>query len=284
MGGVRRTMRGPRGLPARVGEHWRRAGLPGVVAAAAARALGRPVEVRAPVPGTDRSVLLRLRTSDLWTFDGIFLRREYDVPLPEDTRLVVDAGANVGLAALYFAWRFPQARVLALEPDPENFTQLCRNVAGEDRIEPVRAALWGREGHVRLTDPGRGAWALRTEEAGGAGDRQRGAGGDGGPVRAVTLDGLLRERGLERVDVLKLDIEGAEREVLAGASAWMDRVRAVVAELHESLAPGATAAFQAAVADLPFRWARGEYRVAAREGHPWPGEGDVARARGGSGS
>jgi FkbM family methyltransferase len=218
-----------------------------------------------------------VRTSDLWTFDGIFVRREYDVPLPEDTRLVVDAGANVGLTALYFAWRFPAARVLALEPDPENFAQLCRNVAGEDRIEPVRAALWGREGRVRLTDPGQGAWALRTEEIRGYGrGRREGAGGecrDRGPVPAVTLEALLASHGLDRVDVLKLDIEGAEREVLAGASAWMDRVRAVVVELHESLAPGATAAFQAAVADLPFRWARGEYRVAAREGHPWPDEG-----------
>jgi FkbM family methyltransferase len=236
----------------------------------------------------DRSVRLRLRTSDLWTFDGIFVRREYDVPLPEDTRVVVDAGANVGLAALYFAWRFPAARVLALEPDPENFAQLCRNVAEEDRIEPVRAALWGREGRVRLTDPGGGAWALRTKEVrdgrnGGRREAEEG-GGDGGAVRAVTLDTLLRSHDVERVDVLKLDIEGAEREVLAGASAWMDRVRAVVAELHESLAPGATAAFQAAVADFPFRWARGEYRVAAREGHPWPGEGGAAPVRRGGGS
>lgn len=249
----------------RMGHHLRRGGWRGVADAVVAKVLRRPVSTLVRVPGARRSVRVRLRTSDLWTYDEIFERREYDVPLPADTRVIIDAGANIGLASVYFALRFPEARILALEPEEANFRLLRRNTEPYPNIEPIQAALWHHETRLDLEDPERGAWGYRVAER-----SQAGAEPSGTQVAAVTVPGLLDARGLEHVDVLKVDIEGAEADVFAHAGAWIHRVRAVIVELHEDLAPGCSDAYEAAVADFPHRWTRGENQVAAREDHPWP--------------
>lgn len=246
----------------RAKEHFRRGGARELTVAALASLLRRPLPVRVRVPGTDRGVTLRLRTSDLWTFDEIFGRREYEVPLPPDTRTIIDAGANIGLASVYFAMRFPQARILALEPEPENFHWLCRNVAPFRGVVPVRAALWSEDTSLALSDPGRGAWAFQV----GARTSER----PNALVEGRTLPTLLREHGMEGVDVLKVDIEGAEAEVFAASGAWIEAVRSIVIELHEGAAPGCSDGFDRATSEFPHRWRRGENLVVAREAHPWP--------------
>jgi FkbM family methyltransferase len=241
----------------RIWEHYDRAGVGGVWKALEAKLRGRPVEVRVRPPGLSFAVTLRMRTSDLWTYDQIFREREYDVALPAAPTAIVDAGANIGLASVYFAHRFPDARIVALEPEPANFAMLERNVAPYPQVRPVRAALWRERGTVELTDPGGGAWGFQVRPVVTPGVSP-------GVAPALTVADVMDSFGLPAVDILKIDVEGAEKEIFDDASAWISRVDTVVAELHDHLAPGASLSFARATSAFPHRWTRGEHVVVAR--------------------
>src|SRR5688500_19248701 len=87
-----------------------------------------PVAVTAPHTGV--TVLVRPNTSDVWTFEKIFISREYDLSFVDvDPRTIVDVGANVGYASVYFASKYPRARIIAVEPEATDFALLKRNTA-----------------------------------------------------------------------------------------------------------------------------------------------------------
>src|SRR5262245_54333406 len=84
-------------------------------------------EFEAMIPNSSRRVLIRLRTTDGAVFHKVFIENEYDLALAQDPSIIVDAGANVGMTAVYFALRYPNARIIAIEPESENFGILKSN-------------------------------------------------------------------------------------------------------------------------------------------------------------
>lgn len=137
--------------------------------------------------------------------------------------LIVDGGANVGIMSLYFLTRYPTARLVAVEPDPVTF-EVCRQ-----NLEPfsphvrlVRGAVWSHDGILSLM-PSEQEWATAV------GPAQSGTAGD---VPAFGLRSLITpENG--PVDLLKLDIEGSEREVFStGVEEWLPRIRNLLIEVH----------------------------------------------------
>ena len=108
---------------------------------------------RATVPGSNIKVFLRLGSSDISVFNGIFRWLEYCWDLERSPRTVVDGGAYIGLSAIYFTMRYPGVRVIAVEASESNFNLLVRNTSDFPNIEPVHAALWPQPGSLELTDP-----------------------------------------------------------------------------------------------------------------------------------
>ena len=102
----------------------------------------RPREEQAMPPGGKHPIFIRLKTSDFRTFLKIFRDREYELELGKEPQTILDAGANVGFASVYFAIKYPRAKIIAIEPESANFAQLKRNVAPYPNIIPVQAALW----------------------------------------------------------------------------------------------------------------------------------------------
>ncbi|HEY3358155.1 MAG TPA: FkbM family methyltransferase [Polyangia bacterium] len=225
----------------------------------AARAGG---EVRLQLPGFPAPLRLRARTSDVITFEKIFVQDEYDLPYPfEAPGLIVDAGANVGFSAIYLARRFPSARVVALEPERANFAQLVRNTQAYPAILPVQAALWGRSAPVAVANPDEGAWAHWAYRVG---EPETPA---VATVPGLTVPAVMTMAGADRIDLLKMDVEGAEKEIFAsGTEAWLDRVGAICIELHDWIRPGCSTAFYRATSRLEFRqYQRGENLLLVRE-------------------
>lgn len=213
-------------------------GIRGVLALCAYRLCGRPKEIRPRAPGIRHRVHVRMRTTDEDVYRDTLLLQQYGFELPFEPETILDAGANIGTASIYFAQRYPRARIIALEPEPSNFALLARNVAPYPTITPVRAALWNRDGEISLGHPTPSAsaqqkWAFVTRE------------GPGESVRAVTLPTLMREMHIRRIDVLKVDIEGAEKEVFESCD-WMDAVRCMMIELHDRFKPGCSQAVDCA--------------------------------------
>lgn len=212
-------------------------------------------------PGYDHPFKLRFGGSDLRTFLHVIVARGYEFPFALDPRSVVDAGANIGLSAVYFATKYPSAHVIALEPDADNFKLLCENTKNYKQVVPVQAALWWREGTVQLVDPGQGEWAFRVGGLQGPSPvREAGV----ATVPSVTITQLLDRFDVQTVDLLKMDIEGAEREVLHHSVDWIGQVSAIAIELHDRFVPGCEDAFTRATSTWGHRAQKGEDTFVAR--------------------
>jgi FkbM family methyltransferase len=186
---------------------------------------------------------LRLRTSDILVLYSVFVAEDYGGELPEPPKTIIDAGAYVGYSTVFLAARYPGVRILAVEPDQSNFALLVRNVPPDANVVPLNRALWHRSGRLQLRDRGTGHWAFsvvgRTAE--GRGEAS---------VEAVTVAQLAEQFSLERIDLLKLDVEGAEKEIFEGCGDWLGRVGTIFAELHDRINPGCTQAFERATASF----------------------------------
>jgi FkbM family methyltransferase len=202
----------------------------GVAAAISSKLIGWPKTLTVRPNGISHPVTLRLRTSDAYVFDEVFHREEYAIDLLAP-KVIIDAGANIGLASVYFANRFPNARIIAVEPELSNYEVLVRNTKAYKKITPVRAALWKSDGQVFVDAPSPSSraehWAFVTREKG------RDA------VEAVTVSSLCERFQIRSVDLLKVDIEGAEVELFS-QDAWLDRVSCIMIELHDRFRPGCT--------------------------------------------
>jgi len=193
---------------------------------------------------------IRPTDSDLFVASQIFGHRDYDLGSINErlnhlagswraegvVPLIIDGGGNVGYSALYFAKTFPHAVVIAVEADAKTFEQLELNCRGESRILPVHAALWSHERGVDLQRSDKlGSWANRVE-------------GDAGLTPSRLLSSIVALVPGGRPLIIKLDIEGAEREVCGAAGAELRLAPCIVIEPHDFMLPGAgclTTLFQA---------------------------------------
>lgn len=202
-------------------------------------------------------ILLRVPSSDAEAYEQIFLQGEYHFEVARPPEVIVDAGANIGIASIYFALRYPAALIFAIECEKSNFDMLQLNVRRYRNIIPIHAALWNCDGQLQIVDPGLGKWGFMTVE--------KSAGAERAPnVRALTLRSIMRDHGISHIDIFKVDIEGAELEVFGDSSPWIDSIDTIIAELHDRLKPGCERVFADATADFPERWRQGENVYVAR--------------------
>ena len=144
--------------------------------------------------------------------------------------LIVDAGANIGTASIYFHGNMPDAHIVAIEPARDNFELLSRNVDGLG-VELLNGAVASSAGRARVVDPGRGEWAYRTvsiAESENAPDS----------IPYVTINDIYRAHAAPAFPFLvKVDIEGAEGDLFSGNTEWVARTPLVIVELHDWLLP-----------------------------------------------
>lgn len=180
----------------------------------------------------NRPIVIRLGTSDLKCLEKVFVVGEYELPFTISPRVIVDAGANIGMATLYFARLFPDARILAIEPEPSNFAILQENLSGMPNVTLVQGAVWPEEKQIRIADSTVDKWMFTVTEAG----RDAASSTE---VAAITVPRALEMMGASAIDLLKLDIEGAELELFAKRPLpWLQRINLLVIELHDRLRPG----------------------------------------------
>ncbi|MBI4323482.1 MAG: FkbM family methyltransferase [Candidatus Omnitrophica bacterium] len=170
--------------------------------------------------------------SDLSVLYEIFGRGVYDLTLLHDPMVIVDLGSYIGLSALYFRLRYPQARLYCVEPDPDNYARLCRNTAHLPNLERFPYAIAGGSGRRELY--------LSSKQTCGHSLYQAEYHKRSVEVECVTLEGFLQRLGGKAIDILKFDIEGAETEVFSNFRAPLP-IGCFIGELH--LAPRDEQAF-----------------------------------------
>lgn len=164
--------------------------------------------------------LCRPGTTDLHvlfdTFQGLFHLPPVRLP-PE--ALIVDLGSNIGATMLHYGMIYPMARIIGVELDHENALLAAENIAVlGDRAALVHAAVWNEDRIVSYG--GEEAWGLMVDPSG----IRR--------VRGITMPTLYATFGIRGIDFLKVDIEGAERELFSGDLSWLLQVASLYIEVH----------------------------------------------------
>lgn len=197
--------------------------------------------------GYARPLTFRRLGSDTNVVRQMLVHEEYrPVASLPGIKLIVDCGANIGASAYYLLSRYPSARLVAVEPDPENCALCERNLARfGSRVTVIRGALWPEHRSLRIVPESRalGAWGLRVEPD------------PVGDVEGLTIPEILERSGVQPpIDILKMDIEGSEAEVFGGQPrSWLASIRHIAIELHGT---ASRLAFDKALA--PFRCERFE--------------------------
>lgn len=229
---------------------------PGVIMRHIAKARGAK-EVAVTLRGVGR-VHLRPGESDISTLRQVFcngdydigsdspasrrLKRRYDEILAAgETPVIIDAGANIGAASLWFGALWPKAVVVAIEPEQGNAAILHNNLDPRPGFIVLDAAIGATPGAVEIVHDATG-WGSRTARS-----------ETGIPV--VTVADAVSRVPNGRLFIAKIDIEGFEDELFAENLDWLDEPAMVLIEPHDWLMPGrhTSRSFQRAMAAREFQ-------------------------------
>lgn len=178
------------------------------------------------IRGISHPFHLRKGTSDRLVFHEVFLFKTYEVDL-KSPKVIIDGGANIGLTSIFFAERFKSATIFSIEPSDSNFQILRKNTGYYNSIVPVHSALWNKDAHLKIRNKDEASWAISVEEC--EPDHPD-------AFQAISISSLMKERGIDHIDILKLDIEGSERELfLDNYDYWIKRTKYILIELHDWL-------------------------------------------------
>ncbi|MDE3194781.1 MAG: FkbM family methyltransferase [Acidobacteriota bacterium] len=154
------------------------------------------------------------------------MRNGYGKYLPDgEVRLIIDAGANIGDTASWYLSRYPQAKVVALEPDPDNFRMLQRNCRGYGaRAQLLQKGMWPRSAYLKVTGDRLMESGLSVVETDSLEDAD---------CSSISPMDILADTGASQIDIFKCDIEGSERELFASdCDRWLSRTRSIFIEIH----------------------------------------------------
>jgi FkbM family methyltransferase len=202
---------------------WRVLGLRTTLRLVIIRLTGTPQnKYRLRLPRYSHPIFIRGgRSTDALALYEVMVTNEYALTNDLDSpAFIIDGGANVGMASVYFLNRYPTARVIAVEPGDANL-EMCRlNLEPYgNRVTLVHGAIWKSGGRLSF-EMGDQEWLGQVRED------------QSGSVAALTMASLIA-RGSGQVDLLKLDIEGSEREIFGpDAHEWLPRIRNIAIELH----------------------------------------------------
>lgn len=191
------------------------------------------------LPG-GRKFFIRPSVADREVCRQVFLDREYSISGMAragelmafynacSNPLIIDAGANIGAASVWYALTYPRATIVAIEPGRDNFELLKKNTKSFPSVISVNAAIASVSGTLFLCDSGQGAWGYRTASQ---------PSGDSYSVPSMTIEELLALVPNRTPYIFKIDIEGAESELFSRPPAQLGSFPMIAIELHDWMLP-----------------------------------------------
>ena len=188
---------------------------------------------------------IRGGTSDLECFIEVFMHNSFKIPFNFKPKYIFDIGANVGFASIYFRRRFPDSIIISLEPDASNFELLKKNTEKYKNIHCLQYGIWNKSTKLEIIENGNNKWNCRTVETT--------EGSHKASVPSITIDELMQMFNIEKIDILKMDIEGAEYNVFSGAhEKWMPKTKSLIVEMHDMIVEGCSRVFFRAMCNYNF--------------------------------
>lgn len=187
----------------------------------------RQIHFRFEEPVGDLKLVVRGNAgSDAFILGEVFHHRYYDFDLPQAPRTILDLGGHIGLTSIFFSRKYPRAEIACVEPMPGNLDCLRQNFAlnGVD-AKTYAAAIASDDGQLDMLLHDRDyGHTVATLDNASSGQRVS--------VRAIAVPTIMQELRWGQIDLLKVDIEGYERELLGERADWLKQVNAIAIECH----------------------------------------------------
>jgi len=180
---------------------------------------------------------IRTNSPDIKVAIRTLYRSEFDTIDCNNPLVIVDVGAYIGTSAIFFAKKYPNAKIFAIEPEDQNFSLLQKNIKNFENIIPIQAAIWNANEIRTIQNRFTGHWGYTISETF---NRIESTGQD---ITCITLPYLMKKYNLNSIDILKMDIEGSEKSVLEKSDDWIEKVQIITVELHDRIVMGCERAF-----------------------------------------
>lgn len=203
---------------------------------------------------------LRKNPFDYATFEEVILNEAYNIPLSFTPKYIIDGGGNIGLTACYFASKYKDAVIVSVEPDKENFKILQTNCNQYANIKMLPNGIWQKNCNLIIENSNVGNNAFTVTETNE---------NTNGSLEAVTIKRIMELYNMPQIDLLKLDIEGSEKEVFEeGYEYWLPKTKVLMIELHDKMKKGCSKAVFNAVNKYDFSFdIKGENIVLTNNTH-----------------
>jgi FkbM family methyltransferase len=186
-------------------------------------------------------LFMRTIRADMQSFVNAFIDPYLEKkPFMNDTAYVIDAGANIGYTAILFANWWPKAKIISIEPDPENYQLALKNTKAYSNVIVVLGSVWNKDMKLKIEAGQEDGFVVREIKDGGSVDDQN-------LTKGISIDQLMKTYNMPRIDFLKMNIEGSEKEVFSeNYTQWLPKTKAMLIELHDGKNKGcARAVFNA---------------------------------------
>ncbi len=160
------------------------------------------------------------------------LTGEYDLPGMATPDWILDLGANIGVASVYYREKYPKAEIVAVECEKSNFQVLEQNVE-HLRVRTIQAGIWNRQCRLKIETATEEKDAFQCVETGEKGQ---------GTFEGVDIDTLINQYHMQGCIMIKMDIEGAEKNIFEHFedAKWPDMIQTMIIEIHEWMYEGLT--------------------------------------------
>ncbi len=206
------------------------------------------------ISGFSFPVIVRRNTSDKFVFNQIFIEEEYNIEFSIYPKIILDAGANTGLSAIFFSKKYPLARIIAIEPEENNYRLLVENTKYYNNIICLQRALADTQNQrLAVVSKGLGEWGFVTEKI----ENQKNINQQ---ILSITVDEIVEKYDIESIDIFKIDIEGAEKELFeSNFENWLPKTQNIIIEFHDRIKTGCSDSFYKAIGNYNFKsFAKGE--------------------------
>jgi FkbM family methyltransferase len=199
----------------------------------------------------DFSIQIRPQSSDVLVFHQIFTFKIYDINIGFTPKFIVDAGANIGFSSVFFSKKFPKCKIVSIEPEKSNFQFLRKNTAKYPNIIIEKKALSNQINLVyNVVDKGLDNWGFVTEIK-----KHTSLSEIVDTVETITIDAIFQQYDLEYLDLLKIDIEGGEKELFeSNYENWLPKTKCINIELHDGVIKGSSKSFFSAICKYDFSY------------------------------
>ncbi len=149
----------------------------------------------------------------------------------EKVEYIIDAGANIGLFTLIYSVKYPNAKIIAIEPESGNYKLLLKNTEDMENVICLKGGVWSKNVAIDILETSdKREWGFIAQEC---------LTPTGSEIEGISIKTIVDRFRMPRIDILKMDIEGSEYEVFSGNyEEWLHLTQALIIETHEWIKPG----------------------------------------------